>query len=142
MLDRRAPGLAPQPISCDLDGKPPTVTMSRLPGEPLGTTPLTSEQVTALAAALDRLHKAVPAAEAEALAPAAGHPFHGLAPTRRLLDTHPGVRDEPTITEALIAAHRWLHSADAERTTDLDAAPSVFGREDHNLPNFLAHDDR
>lgn len=46
------------------------------------------------------------------------------------------------ITEALTAARYWLHSADAERTTDLDAAPSVFGREDHNLPNFLAQDDR
>ena len=34
------PGLAPRPLTADLAADPPTVTMSRLPGEPLGGRPL------------------------------------------------------------------------------------------------------
>ena len=41
LLDRHSPGLAPRPLGADLAADPPTVTMSRLPGGPLGGRPLT-----------------------------------------------------------------------------------------------------
>ncbi|MEV6038094.1 hypothetical protein AB0L65_43590 [Nonomuraea sp. NPDC052116] len=35
VLALHAPGLAPAPVRADLDGSPPRVVMSRLPGTPL-----------------------------------------------------------------------------------------------------------
>jgi hypothetical protein len=140
LLDRYAPGLAPRPLAADLDAHPPTVTMTHLPGTPL-TGRLDSRRLQEVATALDRLHAAVPAAALTGVTPSHGHPHHNLAPTRDLIDTHPGVPDEPVIQAALAAARRWLRSADATGAADVDRAPAVFGREDHNLPNFLARPD-
>jgi hypothetical protein len=39
LLAESAPGLAPIPITADLSGDPPTLTMSWLPGAELGTVP-------------------------------------------------------------------------------------------------------
>ena len=66
LLDRHSPGLAPRPLTADLAADPPTVTMSRLPGEPLGGRPLTRAELAAVAGAMDRLHSAVPVDEAPA----------------------------------------------------------------------------
>ena len=41
LLDRHSPGLAPRPLAADLAADPPTVTIGRLPGGPLGGRPLT-----------------------------------------------------------------------------------------------------
>ncbi|CAN5324809.1 hypothetical protein BH18ACT9_BH18ACT9_02590 [soil metagenome] len=54
-LARHVPGLAPAPISKEIEEGAPVVVMSRVPGAPLGTTRLTPAQVHALAAALRRL---------------------------------------------------------------------------------------
>ncbi len=60
LLARYAPGLAPRPIWADLDADPPLIAMSQVPGEPLGTRPVTKAQEDAIAAALSRLHHAIP----------------------------------------------------------------------------------
>jgi hypothetical protein len=142
LLDRYAPGLAPRPLAADLAADPPTVTMSRLPGEPLGRHPLTYAELTAVADAMDRLHSAVPVDETTRLDPSHGHPNRGLAGLRALLDAHPGTPDEPVVAAAVGAARRWLASTEAAGAAAVDGVPAVFGREDHNLPNFLRDGDR
>jgi hypothetical protein len=142
LLDRHAPGLAPRPLAADLTADPPAVTMSRLPGEPLGGRPLTPAELAAVADAMDRLHSAVPEGEAAGLEPSHGHPHRGLASLQALLDARPGDPGEPTVAAAVAAARRWLRSAEAAGAADLDRVPAVLGREDHNLPNFLRHGDR
>src|SRR5687768_13573890 len=54
LLGLHAPGLGPAPIRADLDGDPPSVTMSLVPGVALTATP-TPPQLGALASALCRL---------------------------------------------------------------------------------------
>jgi hypothetical protein len=65
LLAAFAPGLAPAPVSADLTGDPPTLTMSLLPGTGLGAARLTAAQASALAGSLDRLWRSVPFAERE-----------------------------------------------------------------------------
>lgn len=48
-LAEHAPGLAPEPISRGSDGDAPVVVMSRVPGAPLGSDPVTPAQIDALA---------------------------------------------------------------------------------------------
>lgn len=55
LLQKYAPGLAPDPVRADLSADPPVVMMSRLGGEPLRGRPLTGERPDALGAALERL---------------------------------------------------------------------------------------
>lgn len=141
LLDHFSPGLTPRPLSADLDAHLPVITMTRLPGDPLGDRPLPQATVAAIAIALDRLHSAVPVRIAEQVAPSHGHAHRNLGRLRDLLDAHPGTPDDPTMTAAVAAARRWLRSAEATSATDLDAVPSVYGREDHNLANFLADGD-
>lgn len=51
-----APGLAPRPLRQETAGDHPVVIMERLPGDPLGGSPLTTAQTTSLGAALRRLY--------------------------------------------------------------------------------------
>jgi hypothetical protein len=60
LLAEFAPGLAAVPVRADLAAEPPAIEMSRLPGVPLGGSPLTAAQADALVLALGRLWKAVP----------------------------------------------------------------------------------
>ena len=60
LLDRYAPGLAPEPWAADLAAGEPTVVMSRLTGAPLRGLLLSDDQVEALVAAVTRMHEAVP----------------------------------------------------------------------------------
>jgi len=60
LLDRLAPGLAPAPVSADLDSDFPAVTMSLLPGAELSAAPVMPAQARALAEALERLWRSVP----------------------------------------------------------------------------------
>jgi hypothetical protein len=60
MLARYAPGLAPAPVHAALDANPPVAVMSRLPGNAMGTQPLTANGVAVVAASILRLHRAVP----------------------------------------------------------------------------------
>jgi hypothetical protein len=55
LLDRHVPGLAPKPIRRDTERGAPVVVMSRVPGEPLGDSLVTTEQLHALTASIRRL---------------------------------------------------------------------------------------
>jgi hypothetical protein len=48
VLAEFAPGLAPVPLSADLDAVPPAITMTRLPGEPLASQPITARHLDAV----------------------------------------------------------------------------------------------
>jgi hypothetical protein len=45
LLAEFAPGLAPAPVTADLDADPPAITMTRLPGEPLAGQPVTARHL-------------------------------------------------------------------------------------------------
>jgi hypothetical protein len=60
LVHDHAPDLAPVPLRADLDADPPTVTMSRLPGVPLGATPAPA-QLEALATAITQPASPLPA---------------------------------------------------------------------------------
>ncbi|MFD7660736.1 phosphotransferase family protein [Actinosynnema sp. NPDC059797] len=69
VLRDRAPGLAPEPLGVDLDATPPEVTMTRLPGVPLGGA-VTGARLDGLEAAL----RALWAVPADGLPPRRFHP--------------------------------------------------------------------
>ena len=140
LLARYAPGLAPRPVRADLDADPPAIAMSQVPGQPLGTRPVTRAQEDAVAAALRRLHHAIPPSVLATVEPAPGSP--------RLL---PGwIRDmaracdarllDPLPRQAYRAALAWL---DSELGSGLGsggaecpasaAGPPVFAQGDPNL---------
>ena len=139
LLARYAPGLAARPVSADLDGDPPVVVMSRLPGEPLGTGPVTDVQLDAVAAAVARLHRAVPARVLDAVEPASAGPRFvcdqalamAAACRAEVLDAL-----DPLPRRAYRAALGWLGSRPAERL-DLDILHPVFAQRDGNLANHL-----
>jgi hypothetical protein len=136
LLAKHAPGLAPEPVKADLDGDPPTIWMSRLPGEPMGGRPLLPLEIDAVAAAIDTLHRAVPAETLATIASTAWQPatarayLHGMASQLK-----PAERD-PLAVEALAAGAGWLDSDWLDRAAAEDAT-MVFGQCDGNLANYL-----
>ena len=136
LLARHAPGLAPRPIRADLDADPPLISMSQVPGEPLGTRPVTEAQVDAIAAALSRLHYAIPPSVLGTVERAPGSPQ--LLPGRigdmagacnaELLD--------PLPRQAYRAALAWLDGGRAESAASAGGRP-VFAQCDPNLANHL-----
>jgi hypothetical protein len=136
LLERYAPGLAPRPIRADLDADPALITMSRVPGEPLGTCPVTAAQEAAIAAALGRLHHAIPPSVLDTVERAPGSPR--LLPDR--------IRDmaracdpdslDPLPRQAYRAALAWLDSGWTERPAPVTGQP-VFAQCDPNLANHL-----
>lgn len=134
MLDAYAPGLAPAPLGCDLDSRPPHVLMSRVAGCPLAGQVVTAVHLDAVAAAIDRLHAAIPA---EVLGMVDPHPWLAGGVISRMESLAaarcPGDADE-AIRAAFDAAGRWLARA-AE--PDPDALTPVFGHGDGNLANYL-----
>lgn len=140
LLHEYAPGLGPEPISADLDKRPPSIVMSRVPGEPLGTRRLTPEQVDALAAALDRMHGAVPASVLADVYPQ-DTPSDFDSQLREMLAACPRPTEdsgaEPIVREAFEAARRFIDSGWVERAASLGEPTPVFGINDGNLANFL-----
>jgi aminoglycoside phosphotransferase (APT) family kinase protein len=134
VLAEFAPGLAPVPLSSELDADPPVITMTRLPGEPLASQPITPRHLDALVTTLDYLHTCVPA---DALARVRPHLWLAEGPTNRLRSRAAGMRyyqdGEPIVQAAFRAATRWLEHV-AEPTEPLTP---VFGQGDSNLGNFL-----
>jgi Ser/Thr protein kinase RdoA (MazF antagonist) len=133
-LDAYAPGLAPAPLGCDLDSSPPQVRMSRVAGCPLAGQVVTAVHLDAVAAAIDRLHAAVPAEVAGAVRP---QPWLA-AGVRSRLESYAAVRcpgdADRVVRSAFDAAVRWLaHVAEP----DLGAVTPVFGQGDGNLANYL-----
>jgi hypothetical protein len=129
LLDERAPGLGPAPVRADLDGDPPSVTMSLVPGVPLAAAP-TPPQHDALAAALCRLWTV---------------PVAGLPPRRYLPDEVAStlMRDlagrrfgGSTVDTAVAAALEFL------ATPWVEAPDPVLGHSDPNVANYLWDGDR
>ena len=124
-LHDHAPGLAPVPLSADLDATPPWVRMNRLPGTPLSGA-LTGDELDALEAALRALWAV---------------PTDGLPPRR----FHPGEAWRVT-GEAFAAARRPTGIAGEafDSAVELlsgpppaEATEAVLGHGDPNLANYL-----
>jgi hypothetical protein len=137
LLARYAPGLAPEPVRADLEGEPPSVVMSRLPGEPLGAGPVTPDQLDAIAEAVERLHTAVPARVLDSVGPVSLPPPAALARVRAMAALR-GVPRDPHMSRALESARAWLDSGWVEQDARGSERAVVFGQSDGNLANFLA----
>jgi aminoglycoside phosphotransferase (APT) family kinase protein len=135
ILARYAPGLAPAPVHAVLDGEPAVVVMSRLPGEAMGTRPLTAGQVAALAASIGRLHRAVPSGVLDAAEPMPFGPVAAVARVRAMV-TAIDVPQDPAARHALRCASAWLERGPVERAA-ADGGTAVFGHGDANLANYL-----
>lgn len=141
LLWEYAPGLAPQPVAADLDADPPSITMSALPGESLGGSPLSAEQMNGIAAALDRLHTCVPR---HVLAEIPSCPRGDAGKLIRKLEALPRPCDDAVTAQAYDESLRWLAATKAGGAADELPDRPVLGRADHNLSNFLwdGHDTR
>jgi aminoglycoside phosphotransferase (APT) family kinase protein len=135
MLASYAPGLAPAPVHAALDAEPPVVVMSRLPGNPMGTQPLTAGQVAAVAASIRRLHRAAPPGVLEAAEPMPFGPVTAAARVRAMTAAA-GVPEDPGARRALRCASAWLERGQAERAA-ASGGTAVFGHGDANLANYL-----
>lgn len=107
LLATHAPGLAPVPISASLDSDPPSVRMSRVPGQPLTDHVLDSQRLDALAAAVNRLHSCVPA---DAVSGVDQQPWLADGAQARLRSMSRGLRlgDSAVVSAAI----RWIDQAD------------------------------
>ena len=144
LLARHAPGLAPEPIAARLDEQPPSIVMSRLPGEPLGDAPLTDVQVCALADALTRMFTSVPERELFEVEPMFDpeRARATLLRMRKSVDMREGSHGadpSPTVRKAHETALAFTDSPWAERAAGVGpgASAAVFGQVDGNLANFL-----
>lgn len=127
-IQRHAPGLAPEPVTADLDSVPPSVTMRIIPGEPLAGE-LTPAQLRGLTTAITTLW-AVP-----------HHSLTGIEPwrddlrfARELTDgTRPAGDGAAAAYDAAVA---WWNGPDPAllRTT---SSATVLGHRDPNLANYL-----
>lgn len=135
LMQRHAPGLAPEPLERRTEGEIPVVVMSLLPGEPLGSAPLTPAQLGGVAEALTRLHTSVPHDELACLAERQWGPAAlGAAVSDWVQQPHPPV--EGRVESAIAAARGWAVSAEA---SGLAGGPAelVFAHADGNLGNLL-----
>jgi aminoglycoside phosphotransferase len=135
LLARYAPGLAPAPVDAALNAEPPVIVMSRLPGNPMGTQPLTAGQLAAVAASIRRLHHAVPPGVLDAAEPMPFGPTAALARVRAMAAA-PGVPEDPDARHALRCASIWLDQGQMERAA-ARGGTAVYGHGDANLANYL-----
>jgi aminoglycoside phosphotransferase len=133
-LARHVPGLAPAPISQEIEDGEPVVVMSRVPGSPLGSKPLTIAQIAALTTALRRLFSAPAALDAEerAFGPSVMRSVVGEW-AREDYDLRE-CRDPALVGRALTLARRWLASDDPQHDRVTDA---VLALGDGNLENIM-----
>lgn len=136
LLDRFAPGLAPAPISADLNGDFPVVTMSLLPGTDLSAVPLTPQRICALAEALDRLWRSVPSIDREFPAAVAPKATAFTRQVREMLAAIPALGDDPVVARAHAMGAAWLERAALEGHGHA-GHPAVLGHGDPYLANYL-----
>jgi hypothetical protein len=137
LLARYAPGLAPEPIRADLTADPPEVVMSRLPGEPLGTRPAPDAQINAVAAALTRLHHAIPPPVLDAVGPAGHGGAQSVIDHMRGLAAGCGAESlDPLPRQAYNRVLTWLDRGEAGKL-DLPNLHPVYAHGDGNLANRL-----
>jgi hypothetical protein len=135
LLDRHAPGLAPRPLTADLDAEPPSITMTRLPGRPLGGERLSPGETTALANSMRALHAAIPPDQLRAMAPRHLHADSFMTAVRELVSKAAYDGGAAGVVPALSLARAWLEQAVVESETP--AHDRVFGLADGNLANCL-----
>jgi Phosphotransferase enzyme family len=136
LLAEHAPGLAPTPIEADLTGDPPVVVMSRLIGVPLSAHAST-DQVTAMAAAVAAAQQAIPRPVLNDLPRRPGHPRAFLDGVRTACAAHPGAGSATSVARtAFAAAVEWLGRPEPERMAGAEQEP-VLGTGDGNLANYL-----
>jgi aminoglycoside phosphotransferase (APT) family kinase protein len=136
LLAGSAPGLAAQPLSADLDGRPPAITMSRLPGEPLGAAVISPAQMQALAQSLDQLWRPVPPGMLTGPPGGAPNPAAFTGQVRASLAAARDLGDDPLVHHARAAAAAWLGSGAVDRRSPA-GSHTVLGQGDSNLANFL-----
>jgi Phosphotransferase enzyme family len=136
LLARYAPGLAPRPVRADLDSDPPVIAMSCVPGEPLGTGPVTAAQEEAVAAALSRLHHAIPPSVLARVERAPGSPQLIPGRIRDMARACDAESLEPMPRQAYRAALAWLDRGRTERPAPV-TGQLVFAQGDPNLANHL-----
>jgi hypothetical protein len=139
LLHEYAPGLGPTPISARSDDVPPSIVMSRLPGEPLGGGPITSKQLDALAATLKQLYRSVPE-HALATAEPQDDPSSFDALLRRSIaayDDAMAAVGDPVVLDAVAAARAFLDSGWVDRCAAIGEPSPAFCLNDGNLANYL-----
>ena len=136
LLARYAPGLAPRPVRADLDADPPLIVMSQAPGDPLGARPVTETQEDAIAAALSRLHHAIPPSVLATVERAPASPQLLPGRIRDMARACNADSLDPLPRQAHRAALAWLDSGWAERPAYITGQP-VFAQCDPNLANHL-----
>lgn len=136
LLAQHAPGLAPLPIEADLDGDAPYIVMSRMGGAPLGATRVQPRQLDAMAAAIDVLHRAVPAQVLAELPLRIWHAADTVDLVRTWCAERPPLGPNPLVRRAFASGTAW---ASGRQLDELMAAavPPVFGHADGNLANHL-----
>ncbi len=127
-LRLHAPGLVPDPVAADLDGVPPTLVMTRVPGDPLPGRP-SPDQTEGLITAIHTLWSVpvIPDAVVESWS-------SDLAYARRLTDS-PRPAD-PLVATAYDASVAWWHGPDPALLATPPLDP-VLGHRDPNLDNYL-----
>jgi aminoglycoside phosphotransferase (APT) family kinase protein len=135
LLHEHCPGLAPEPIAFTSQAGTPAITMTRVPGVPLGSAALTEPQQVAVADAMTRLHRALPGPELARLGERRSGPAELLSELRSW-SKEPVTALSPVVAEAKTAGTTWL---DEVAISDLKGAAteSVFTLGDGNLGNFI-----
>lgn len=135
LLNEHAPGIAPAPISADLDAEPPAVVMSRLDGTPLTCGPV-ADLAVAVANAVARVQEAIPLRTLGELPARAGRPLELLQQVRTWCAAVQRPAHDPMVSEAFRAVEVWLRQPSLEALLERPTRP-VFGTGDGNLANFL-----
>lgn len=134
LLAEFTPGLAATPVRADLTADPPVIEMSRLPGAPLGGTPLSAAQADALALALTRLWNAVPRARLRGLDGPGLNTSQLARRVTEMLPAHHAMDDRALVRRAWEAGTDWFSSGALD---GLNGGNVVLGQGDSNLANFL-----
>jgi aminoglycoside phosphotransferase len=136
LLADSAPGLAAQPLSADLDGQPPVITMSWLPGSQLGTAVITPAQMNAMASSLEQLWRPALAGRFPGPPGQASNPVAFTSQVRARLAAGHELGQDHRVRRAGAAAAAWLDSGAIDGDGPA-ASTAVLGQGDSNLANFL-----
>ncbi|GAA4226919.1 hypothetical protein FHR32_002434 [Streptosporangium album] len=135
LLNEYAPGVAPVPVTADLDADPPTVVMSRLGGAAVDG-PIKGQLADALAEAVTRVQQSIPPRVLERVPARAGHPVELLRQVRAWSAEIQPPDGDPAVTDALGEAAVWVKQPTLEEMLAQPGTP-VFGTGDGNLANYL-----
>ncbi|MFC7381146.1 aminoglycoside phosphotransferase family protein [Sphaerisporangium rhizosphaerae] len=135
LLDRHAPGVAPAPLTADLDAHPPIVVMSRLAGTVLDG-PITGRVADALADAVTKVQEAIPRRVLDRVPARAGHPVELLQQVRESSAVMPPSNESALVAEAFRVAADWVGRPMLDRSF-AQPIDGTFGTGDGNLANYL-----